>query len=86
MRLAHELEPGTFYRADFNDELLLFCDHLDEYQDGKDGLTFITMHYRWVRHEFQEDYYQDQIFTINFEWAEQFDYSPEIYVINEELP
>lgn len=85
MRLAHELEAGMVYVADFNDDLALFVERLEHYQDGPNGLAFITMYYRWLRHDEFQQYYEGQTYSIDFEYAEQFDYSPELFVITEEL-
>ena len=85
MRIAHELEPATIYVADFNDNLALFCERLEQWQDGRDGLVFITMWYRWLKHDEFQKYYEGEVYSIDFEYGEQFDYSPEYYVITEEL-
>jgi len=81
---AHELEDKTVYVSNFDPNFMLFCDHLERFQDGENGLTFITMHYRWMKHD-SLHYYGDEIFSIDFEWAEEFDYSAVPFVI-QELP
>jgi hypothetical protein len=74
---AYELQAKMVYEADFDPTRILFCDSIVDLHD------IITMRYRWLIHEFAE-YYDDEIYEIDFDREEQFDYSPKHCLIEEE--
>jgi hypothetical protein len=84
---ANELRAGLFYVAnDKPDQYMLEALEVERLWSHHDNRTFIRLHYRWIRHEFVDQYGGARM-TCDFPYEDEvFEYHEDVYIIQELLP